>query len=127
MTRRITRVQKQDDEGTEVKVRQLASTTPQDVLTSIYYLRQHADEVTAPRTMQIYTGGKPYLFRVVPQPVTTTKIDTRTYRVRPFTLTPLTEGKRGEVRVWLSEDERRIPVRIEMEQKYGTLKLDVKG
>jgi hypothetical protein len=124
--RRTARVTKTSEDGVETKMRNIPSNAPQDVLTSIYFLRQHADEVTTPRAMQIYTAGKPYTFRVVPKPVTTTKVGNQTYRVRPFVMTPVSDDKRGEVRVWFSDDERRIPVRIEMEQKYGTLKLDVK-
>ncbi|HEX7154599.1 MAG TPA: DUF3108 domain-containing protein [Thermoanaerobaculia bacterium] len=120
---RVARVQKKDFEGTRTKVVELESSAPRDVLTSIHYLRLHADEVTTPRMMQIYSGGKPYAFSVAPKKAQMLNGQ----RVLPFTLTPKNEGKRGEVRVWLSDDERRVPVRIEMEQKLGTLRLDLKG
>jgi hypothetical protein len=81
--------------------------------------------VTSPRTMQLFSSGKGYTFKVTPKPVTTMQVGSKTYRVRPFVMTPV-DSKKGEVRVWFSDDEARIPVRIEMQQRYGTLKMDVK-
>ncbi|HEX9982956.1 MAG TPA: DUF3108 domain-containing protein [Thermoanaerobaculia bacterium] len=119
----VARVQKNAEGRTETKVVNLQPGAPRDVLTSIHYLRLHAHEVTTPRTMQIYSGGKPYAFAVTPKAAS--MLNGR--RVLPFTLTPRSDGKRGEVRVWLSDDEHRVPVRIEMEQKVGTLRLDLKS
>ncbi|MEO8216659.1 MAG: DUF3108 domain-containing protein [Acidobacteriota bacterium] len=126
--RGLARVQKTTDEGTEVKVHKLESAAPQDVLTSIYYLRQHADEIHAPRQAQIFSGAKQYDVVYQPLPTTTMRVGNTDMRVRPFTIKATgTEAKRfpGEVRVWLSDDGRRIPVRIDIDQKYATLKLDL--
>jgi hypothetical protein len=121
----LSRVQKTTSEGQETKVRKLESQTPQDVLTAIYYLRQHANEITTPIKAEVFSGAKGYDMVYQPLPVTTIN----GMRVRPFTMKAVgADAKKfpGEVRVWLSDDERRVPVRIDIEQKYGaTLKLEL--
>jgi hypothetical protein len=121
----LSRVQKTTNEGQETKVRKLESETPQDVLTAIYYLRQHAAEITAPVKAEVFSGTKGYDMVFQPMPITTMN----GMRVRPFTMKAVGDDAKkfpGEVRVWLSDDERRVPVRIDIEQKYGaTLKLEL--
>jgi hypothetical protein len=115
------------EEGVETKVRKLGADAPQDVLTSIFYLRRNADAITSPRQAQVYSGGKPYTFLFTPQPVGSLRIGNEMVRVRPFTITPLSPEKKGAVRVWFSDDERRLPMRIEIDQKFATLKLDLRN
>jgi hypothetical protein len=121
-----TRVQKITSEGTQSKTKSLTSDAPQDVLTSIYYLRTHADEIRTPKRAEVFSGAKKYGVLFVPQPATTIgvgKASTPT-RVRPFTIKPIGDEDKGEVRVWLSDDPAHVPVKIEIDQKYGaTLKL----
>jgi hypothetical protein len=124
----VTHTRKTTDEGVETKTKKLESVTPQDVLTSIYYLRQHADEITAPKRAEVFSGANGYDVMYQPLPVTTMKVGNENVRVRPFTIKPIgADAKRfpGEVRVWLSDDFERVPVRIDIEQKYATLKLDL--
>jgi hypothetical protein len=122
---RATHVQRTDGDGTEHKGYELKSAAPQDVLTSIYYLRQHAAEINAPKRAQVFSGARGYDVTYYPQAATT--IGSR--RVRPFTIRASgNDAKRfGEVRVWLSEDAQHVPVRIDIEQRYTTLKLDLAG
>jgi hypothetical protein len=114
-------------EGVENKVRQLQESTPQDVLTSIYYLRQNAHSITSPRRTVVYSNGKPYSFIFAPQPVTTMRRGSETVRVRHFDITPIDGKKKGAIRVWLTDDEQSVPLRIEIDQQYATLKLDLKN
>jgi len=121
-TNRIAHVQKLTNDGRESKQKTLESAAPQDVLTSIYYLRQHADDIRTPKKAQVFSGASAYDVIYVPRPA----MMLNNVRVRPFTIKPVdTDGKIGEVRVWLSDDAQRVPVRIEIEQKYATLKLDL--
>lgn len=113
-------------DGIEKKTRKLEHEAPQDVLTSIYYLRQNAHSINVPRRGHVYSGGKPYTFLFSPRPVIDLRVDGRSVRVRPFEITPADGQKRGSVRVWLSEDEQRVPVRIEIEQNRATLQLELK-
>ena len=117
----VARVEKRSEDGVEQKVRSLDSTAAQDVLTSIYYLRQNAESITTQRTATVYTGGKPYQFVFTPLAVMTMN----DVRVRPFTIAPVDARKRGAVKVWLSDDQQHKPVRIEIEQKHATLRLDL--
>jgi hypothetical protein len=123
----LARVEKRSsDDGVETRVRKLQDATPQDVLTSIYFLRQNAAEITAPRRAQVYSGSKSYDFIFSPRAMTTMKFGEDTVRVRPFTITPVSSHQKGEVRVWLTDDARRLPLKIEIDQKYATLKLDLR-
>lgn len=122
---RVATIEKRSADGVEQKTRRLEHEAPQDVLTSIYYLRQNADQILQPRRAQVYSGGKPYAFLFTPRPVTTMKVANQQMRVRPFAITPVGGQKKGTVRVWLSDDARRVPVRIEIEQNHATLKLEL--
>ena len=123
----VARIQRTSNAHTETGLHKLESATPQDVLTSIYYLRQHADEITMPRQAKIFSGAKGYDVLFVPQPVTTLRVDSADQSVRPFVIKSVGKGEHypGEVRVWLSSDAGHTPVRIDIEQKYATLKLDL--
>lgn len=124
----VAHVQKTTNDGSESKTHKLESATPQDVLTSIYYLRQHADEIRTPKQAKLFSGARGYDVLFQPQPATTMRVGDSDLRVRPFTLKPVgSDAKRfpGEVHVWLSDDARHVPVRIDIEQKYATLKLDL--
>ena len=121
--RHVSQVQKFTNDGQESKTKKLESAAPQDVLTSIYYLRQHADEIRTPKRAEIFSGASGYDVLYVPQPATT--LDN--VRVRPFAIKPIDgdKSKVGEVRVWLTDDAQHVPMRIEIEQKYTTLKLSL--
>ena len=124
----IAHIQRTNDDGIESKTKKLEATTPQDVLTSIYYLRQHADEIRTPKAAKIFSGAKGYDVIFRPEPATTMRVGGIETRVRPFTIEPTGDaGQRfpGGVRVWLIDDANHVPARIDIEQKYATLKLDL--
>jgi Protein of unknown function (DUF3108) len=123
----VAHVQKFTSDGNETKLKKLESAAPQDVLTSIYYLRQHADEIRTPKKAEIFSGTSGYDVIYVPQPAMTMRIGGSDVRVRPFTIKPVDgdKAKIGEVRVWLTDDAKHVPVRIDIDQKYATLKLEL--
>jgi hypothetical protein len=124
----VTHVQRTTDDGSETKLRKLESTTPQDVLTSIYYLRQHANEIQTAKQAKVFSGASGYDVLFEPARATTMRVGNVETRVRPFTIRPIgKDAKRfpGAVHVWLSDDDRHIPVRIDIEQRFGTVKLDL--
>jgi Protein of unknown function (DUF3108) len=122
----VTHVQRFTNDGRETKLKKLESAAPQDVLTSIYYLRQHADEIRTPKKAEIFSGAKSYGVIYVPKATMTMRVSGSDVRVRPFTIKPINDNANiGEVRVWLSDDARRVPVRIDIDQKYATLKLEL--
>jgi len=123
----VAHVQKHTNDGNETKLKKLESAAPQDVLTSIYYLRQHADEIRTPKKAEIFSGTSGYDVIYVPKPTMTMRVSGSDVRVRPFTIKPIDgdKAKIGEVRVWLTDDARHVPVRIDIDQKYATLKLEL--
>jgi hypothetical protein len=121
----VAHVEKRSDEGVEQKVKTLQSPAAQDVLTAIYFLRQNANTITQRRTATVYTGGKGYQFVFTPERVTTVDIGSNKYQVRPFTIAPADGKKKGVVKVWLTTDDAATPVRMEIQQNYATLRLDL--
>lgn len=101
-----------------------------DVLTAIYFLRQNATTIQLPITTRIYSDGNSY-------PVIIRSTDRRTFTIEGkeinavgFEIVDAPGGKRkwpGGVKVWVSEDERRIPFRIEIEQSMASLQLDLQS
>jgi hypothetical protein len=125
--KQVAQVQKMTNDGNETKLKKLESAAPQDVLTSIYYLRQHADEIRTPKKAEIFSGASGYDVIYVPKPAMTMRVSGSDVRVRPFAIKAVDtdKAKIGEVRVWLTDDAQRIPVRIDIDQKYATLKLEL--
>lgn len=119
----LARVEKNSEEGRETKFRKLTSEDPKDVLTAIYYIRQNLSAFATPRLTQVYSGGKPYPFLISQRPVTTIKVASKPVRVRPFLIEPVDKKQQGRVRVWLSDDDRSLPVQIEIERDHATLVL----
>lgn len=123
----VARIEKTSKNGTETKTRKLEAGTPQDVLTAIYYLRQHADEIRSPQRAKIFSGARGYDVTFRPLPLKTIRVGGKDVRVRPFAITPVDDRNRfgGEVRVALSNDERRIPLQIDIQERFARLSLDL--
>ena len=125
---RVAHVSRTTNEGSETKTHRLESATPQDVLTSIYYLRQHADEIRTPKHAEIFSGAHGYDVLYVPGPAAPMRVGGVETPVRAFAIKAVgTDAQKfpGEVHVWLTDDARALPVRIDIEQKYATIKLDL--
>ena len=123
--RGVARFEKRNDEGVEQKVKTLQSPAAQDVLTAIYFLRQNASTITSRHQATVYSGGKGYPFVFTPERVSQLKIGNTTHQVRAFTIAPADGNKKGVVKVWLRNDAEAIPVRIELQQNLGTLRLEL--
>jgi hypothetical protein len=128
--KQLARVHKETPNKVEDKVRKLPSEEHlRDVLTAIYYLRQNAASIKAPITTSIYSEGKEY-------PVVFRPGDRRSFTVQgqkinavAFEIVDAPGGKKwpGGVKVYLSDDARRIPLRIEIQQSIASLQLDLKS
>jgi len=129
--KRLARIRKQTTEEVENRVRMLPADQQQtrDILTAIYFLRQHAHTLNAPMQTSIYTDGREYpvIFRPGENKVMT--VDGRRVGVKEFAIVDAPGGKKwqGGVKVWLSADERRIPVRIEIQQSIASMQLDLQS
>ena len=126
----LARIHKETPNKVENKVKKLPSEENlRDVLTAIYYLRQNASKITGPITTSIYSEGKEY--PVVFRPAERKKFTVEGKKIDGigFEIVDAPGGKKwpGGVKVFLSEDARRIPLRIEIQQSIASLQLDLKS
>ncbi|MFZ2490061.1 MAG: DUF3108 domain-containing protein [Thermoanaerobaculia bacterium] len=130
--KRLMRIRKQTPEKVEDKVKALPARQDQvrDVLTAIYFLRHNASSLTGPMQTSVFSDGKEY--PVVFRPLGERRsfvIDGKSIAATGFEIVDAPGGKKwpGGVRVWLSDDTRRIPFRIEIQQSVATLQLDLQS
>jgi uncharacterized protein DUF3108 len=130
--KRLARIHKETPKGIENTVKPLPGNEDlRDVLTAIYFLRQNAATITGPITTTIYDGGAEYPVVFRPGERRTFTMDGKTVSARAFQIgaAPGGSGKKwpGGVTVWLSEDSRRIPFRIEIAESFASLQLDLQS
>ena len=99
----------------------------QDVLTAIYYLRQNAASIHGPVATTIYSDGKSYPVLMRPSDRRSFDFDGQRVNALGFEIVDAPGGKKwpGGVKVWVSDDARRIPFRIEIVQSMASLQLDL--
>lgn len=127
--KRLAHIRKETPEKVETKDKPLPPETLRDVLTAIYYLRQHASEIKGPITTTIYSDGKEYPVVFRPADRRTFTIENQKVNALGFEIVDAPGGKKwpGGVRVYLSDDARRIPFRIEIQQSMASLQLDLQS
>ncbi len=128
--KRLARIHKETPKGVENTVKPLpGSENLRDVLTAIYYLRQNAGTITGPITTTIYTDGQEYPVVFRPGERRTFTMDGKTIAARAFEIGDAPGGRKwpGGVKVYLSDDARRIPFRIEIAESFASLQLDLKS
>lgn len=125
----LARINRQNTEETAYRVKKLPQAEMRDILTAIYYLRQHADEIRGPITTSIYTDGKEYPVIFRPGERRAFVIEKAKVNATAFEIIDAPGGKKwsGGVKVWLSDDARRIPVRIEIQQSVAAVQLDLQS
>ncbi len=126
--KRIAHMHKETPTKVEDKDRPMPAGDLRDVLTAIFYLRQHAEAITGPVRTTIFSDGKEYpvIFRPVGKSAFT--IGNQRVSATGFEViaVPGSEQKwRGGVTVWVSDDARRIPCRIEISESVASLQLDL--
>jgi hypothetical protein len=132
--KKLARIHRETTEKVEDRVKlippsSLQDSSLRDVLTAIYFLRQHASQIHAPITTNIYSDGKDYpvIFRPAGRAVYT--ISGQKTNALGFEIVDAPGGKKwpGGVRVWISDDARRIPFRIEISESVASMQLDLKS
>lgn len=129
--KRLARIQKEvPDKPLENRVKPMPDGTDlRDILTAIHYLRQNADKIRGPVGTTIYSDGKEY-------PVIFRPAERRVFTIGPtrvaalgFEIVDAPGGRKwpGGMKVWLSEDSRRIPFEIDLQQSMASLELDLKS
>ena len=117
-------IEKTTQKGTEQQVKPWTSGDVRDVLTAIQFLRVHVTDISGPIASTVYSSGKAY--PVVITPLGFTRLDdTLTQRFKIEAAPGAAARYPGEVRLWISTDGRHVPVRIELAQKYATMRLDL--
>lgn len=126
--RRLAHMHKETPTKVEDKVKPLPNAQLRDILTAIYFLRQHADTIKAPITTTIYSDGKEYPVVFRPAGRETFTIGEDRVAASAFQVVGAPGGKKrwpGGVTVWISDDARRIPCRIEISETLVSLQLDL--
>lgn len=102
----------------------------QDVLTVIYYLRTLKLEVGKTFDVPVSDAGR--VFRLTVTAVERKEIDTVLGRVQTIRVEPALFGDnaavraRGKLSIWVTEDERRLPVRAQLKVDMGTFDIKLK-
>src|SRR5206468_103710 len=128
--KRLAHIHKETPEKQWDKTEQLPPEALRDVLTAIYFLRQNATTIQLPITTRIYSDGRSY-------PVIIRRTERRSFKIEGqdinaigFEIVDAPGGNRkwpGGVKVWVSDDQRRIPFRIEIQQSMASLQLDLQS
>jgi hypothetical protein len=129
---KVARMHKETPEKQWDKVEPLPSSDAlRDFLTAIFYLRQNAVNIHAPITTVIYSDGKSYAVQMRPIEKRAFTIQSQPVNALGFEIVdaPNSGGKKwpGGVRVWISEDSRRIPFQIEIQQSMASLQLQLES
>lgn len=125
----LARIRKQTPEEVENRVKKLPTGDDEyrDILTAIYFLRQNAGSITSPIQTTIYTDGRAYPVVFRPGTVKAFVVEGKSIPAQAFHIADAPGGKKwsGGVTVWVTSDDRRIPVRIEIQQSVASLQLDL--
>ncbi|HEX6097684.1 MAG TPA: DUF3108 domain-containing protein [Thermoanaerobaculia bacterium] len=125
----LARINKETPEDKEYRVKKLPAADGQyrDILSAIYFLRQNAKTINAPMQTTIFTDGREYPVIFRPGETKAFVIEGKSTNARAFHIVDAPGGKKwsGGVTVWLTNDDRRVPVRIEIQQSVASLQLDL--
>jgi hypothetical protein len=124
------RIHKVTPDETENMVRKLPDADQfRDILTAIHFLRANAKSINRPIQTAIFSDGKEYPVVFRPGERKMFNVEGKSTPAMAFDIIDAPGGKKwpGGVKVWLSSDERRIPVRIEITQSLASLQLDLKS
>ncbi|MCU1350156.1 MAG: hypothetical protein JWO56_3186 [Acidobacteria bacterium] len=125
--KRLARIRKETPDKVEDRVKPLPQDEFRDILTAIHYMRQNAPNMTRPLTTVIYSDGNEYpvIFRPIERRTFT--LGTQKVEALGFEIVDGPGGKKwpGGIRVWISNDARRIPFRIEIRQSMASLQLEL--
>jgi hypothetical protein len=100
-----------------------------DVVSAIHYLRQNAATIRGPVTATIYSDGKAYPVIIRPGQRQLFTIGSQQVAANGFEVVDGPGGRKwpGGLKIWLSDDARRIPFRIEIIESMASLQLDLQS
>ena len=127
--KRLAHIHKETPDKTWDKTEPLPPEQLRDVLTAIYFIRQNAATIQQPIMSVIYSDGNSYPVLIRPAGRRTFSMQNANVNSVGFEIVDAPGGKKwpGGVKVWVSDDERRIPFRIEILQSMASLQLDLQS
>lgn len=128
--KRLAQIHREKPDKQWDRTESLPAESLRDVLTAIYYLRQDAKNIRAPITTTIYSDGSSYGVMFRPTDRRTFEIQGQQVSALGFEIVDASGGGKrwpGGVKVWVSDDERRIPFRIEIQQSMASLQLELQS
>jgi hypothetical protein len=125
--RKLALIHKETPEKQWDRVEPLPPEQLHDILTAIYYLRSNAPNIHGPINTSIFSDGElyPVIFRPAERRVF--NIAGQNVSAYGFEIVDAPGGRKwpGGVKVWVSDDARRIPFRIEIQQSMASLQLEL--
>jgi hypothetical protein len=128
--KRLARINKVTPDENENRVKKLPEGDEmRDILTAIYFIRQNAHTLKAPLNTKIYSDGKEYPVILKPGDKKNFVFAGKATPAQAFEIVDAPGGKKwpGGVKVWLTSDARRLPVRIEIQQSIASMQLDLQS
>ncbi|HXI25219.1 MAG TPA: DUF3108 domain-containing protein [Pyrinomonadaceae bacterium] len=126
-TRKATWIERQPNQRTT----SIDFTEPiQDVLTAIYFLR--TQQLDVGKSFEVLLSDSGRVYRVPVNVVERKTMDTAVGRVKAIRIEPALFGDdallhaRGQLSIWLTEDERHLPVRAQLKMEIGTFDIKLK-
>jgi hypothetical protein len=103
----------------------------QDVLSAIYFIRTQPLQVG--KTFEVFIGDGGRVYKVPVKVVEKKRMKTILGRVDVLRVNPelfgpdrLIDSEKGEFSIWITDDERHIPVRGKIKTDYGTFDITLK-
>jgi len=103
----------------------------QDILSAIYFIR--TQPLHLGKSFEVFIGDGGKVYRVPVQVLEKKKMKTVLGRVTAFRVEPdlfgpdsLVEGEKGQFTLWITADDRHIPVTARIKTDYGTFDIKLK-
>jgi Protein of unknown function (DUF3108) len=127
--KRLAHVHKETPEKQWDSTKSMPTEDFRDILTAIYYIRQNAATIRGPVQTTIFSDGKSYPVIFRPSSRQVFNIEGKQVAAQGFEIVDAPGGRKwpGGVKVWLSDDARRIPFRIEIVQSMASMQLDLQS
>jgi len=111
------------------KVRHYAITDPsqQDVISSVYYARTQAISLNTPLKIPVHAGDTNVVVNFAPDKRKTLSIrpvgDVAALRMEPKPTLKIVAKNGGRLWLWVSDDQRKLPLLVTSELKFGSITL----
>jgi hypothetical protein len=125
----VARIHKETPEKQWDKVDKIPAGAFHDVVSAIQFLRQSVANIHGPLATTIYSDGKSYPVIIRPAEHRVFAIGNQQVGASGFEIVDAPGGRKwpGGMKIWISDDARRIPFRIEIIQSMASLQLELQS